>query len=86
MTSDPHATGSPGITPTETAMTRPPFDPTALLLGIALTVIALLALLDPTRLRRLDLSVLVPAVLVIVGAVLVTTALSARRSRDLQER
>lgn len=59
---------------------RPPFDPTALALGALFVVIAVVGLLDPGLARRVDLGVLIPATLVVVGsALLLGSAISGRR-------
>ena len=60
--------------------TRPPFDPTALVLGALFIVLAVVGLLDPDVARRVDLGVVVPATLVAVGgALLLASTFSGRR-------
>jgi hypothetical protein len=67
--------------PEETPMPRPPFDPAAFVFGGLFIAIALIGLLDPTLARRIDLATFVPALLVVLGGVLlVTSARPGRRS------
>jgi hypothetical protein len=66
----------------EPAMDRPPFDPAAFIVGIALIGIATLGLLGPEVVRRLDLAVLGSALLVAGGALLLVTSLRRDRSRS----
>lgn len=74
---------TPETAPEESTMdrpTRPPFDPTALVMGALFVVIAVVGLLDPEVARRVDLGVLVPATLVALGgALLLGSAISGRR-------
>jgi len=61
-------------------MRRHPFDPISFTLGALLALVAALGLLSPERLRTLDLGVLAPAALVLVGGLLLAgAALSGRR-------
>ena len=59
---------------------RPPFDPTAFVLGTLFVVIAVVGLLDPSLARRIDLGVLVPATLVTIGGALLVGSAIGRRS------
>lgn len=59
---------------------RPPFDPVALVLGTLFVLVAVLGLIDAELARDLDLGVLVPTTLVVLGGGLVLgAALSGRR-------
>lgn len=61
---------------------RPPFDPVAFVLGATFVAVAVLGLLDPARTADLDLALLAPAALVVVGAALLLgVTLSGRRHR-----
>jgi hypothetical protein len=56
-------------------MKRHPFDPTAFVFGGLFLTIAVLGLLDASTLSRIRISVLVPAVLVTIGATLLLGSL-----------
>lgn len=77
-TQDPTTRGTPAE---ETRMDRPPFDPTALVIGLVISLVAVIGLLDPELARRIDLGVLVPSALVFAGAALLVTSVVARQRR-----
>jgi hypothetical protein len=66
----------------ETEMERPPFDPTALVLGLLFSVVAVVGLLDPDVARRIDLEVVIPLTLVVGGSALLLGAARPRRGAD----
>jgi uncharacterized membrane protein HdeD (DUF308 family) len=66
----------------ETTMDRPPFDPVALVMGVVFIVIAVLALLDPAVVRRVDLGVVWSLTFVAVGAALLATTLRRGGRQD----
>lgn len=59
---------------------RPPFDPTAFVLGALFVIVAVVGLLEPDVARRVDIGLLAPTTLVTLGgALLLASALSGRR-------
>jgi uncharacterized membrane protein HdeD (DUF308 family) len=66
--------------PEEVRMTRPPFDAVAFVFGALFVLVAVLGLLGPAFTRRLDLGVVFPVALVIIGAAVLAGALRPRRS------
>jgi hypothetical protein len=58
---------------------RPPFDPAAFVFGALFTVLAIVGLLDAETARRIDLTLLLPATLVVVGGLLVAGSVLPRR-------
>ncbi len=65
----------------EAPMDRPPFDPAAFVFGGLFVAIALVGLLDPSLARRIDLGTFLPALLVVLGGLLlITNARPSRRS------
>jgi len=63
----------------EVRMSRPPFDTVAFVFGSLFVLVAVLGLLGPTITRRLDLGVLFPAALVVIGAAVLASSLRPRR-------
>lgn len=61
---------------------RPPFDPTALVLGLVFAAVAVVGLLDPELTRRIDLGVLVPVTLLTVGGALLLGSAFVRGRDD----
>jgi hypothetical protein len=68
-------------TPEEADMTRPPFDIVAFVLGALFVLVAVLGLLDPAITRRLDLGVVFPVALVVIGAAVLAGSLRPGRPR-----
>lgn len=89
MSAGPDPTAQPAeeehVSPTPapvTARARPAFDPVAFILGAAFVLVAVLGLLDPELTADVDLGLLAPAALVVVGgALLLGSTLSGRRRR-----
>jgi hypothetical protein len=65
--------------PEETHMSRPPFDTVAFVLGALFVLVAVLGLLGPTIARRLDLGVVFPVALVVIGAAVLAGSIRPRR-------
>ena len=82
-TEEEHVPPTPTPTPTPApAPARPVFDPVAFILGAAFVLVAVLGLLDPELTADVDLGLLAPAALVVVGgALLLGSTLSGRRRR-----
>jgi len=68
--------------PTRPRRGRPPLDPTALVLGLVFAAVAIVGLLDPELARRIDLGVLVPVTLLIVGSALLLGSAFLRERDD----
>jgi hypothetical protein len=68
--------------PTRPQRGRPPFDATALVLGLVFAAVAIIGLLDPEVTRRIDLGVLVPVTLLIVGGALLLGSAFVRGRDD----
>jgi hypothetical protein len=66
--------------PEEAHMSRPPFDTVAFVFGSLFVLVAVLGLLDPAITRRLDLGVVFPVALVVIGAAVLAGSLRPRRS------
>jgi len=66
--------------PEEVRMSRPPFDTVAFVFGSLFVLVAVLGLLDPSVTRRLDLGVVFPVALVVIGAAVLAGSLRPRRS------
>jgi len=62
----------------EIPMRRRPFDTAAFVLGALFALIAVLGLLGPDLTRRLDLGILFPLAIVIIGAVVLMVSLRPR--------
>ena len=60
-------------------MSRPPFDTVAFVLGALFVLVAVLGLLGPTVTRRLDLGVVFPVALVVIGTAVLAGSLRPRR-------
>ena len=65
----------------EPLMPRPPFDPTAFVFGGVFIAIAIVGLLDPSLARRIDLGTFLPALLVVLGGLLLVGSARPRRER-----
>lgn len=63
----------------EAPMHRPPFDPTAFVFGGLFVAIAIVGLIDPSLARRIDLGTFLPALLVVLGAMLLIGSARPRR-------
>ena len=59
-------------------MPRPPFDTAAFVLGSLFVLVAVLGLLGPTITRRLDLGVVFPVALVVIGVAVLAGSLRRR--------
>jgi len=70
----------------ETPMSRPPFDATAFVFGALFTVIAVIGLLAPEVARRIDLATFLPAMLILLGGVLLVGSALPRRVSPRAER
>jgi hypothetical protein len=68
--------------PTRPHRGHPPFDPTALVLGLVFAAVAVVGLLDPELTRRIDLGVLVPVTLLTVGGALLLGSAFVRGRDD----
>ena len=68
--------------PTRTHRGRPPYDTTALVLGLLFAAVAIVGLLDPELVRRIDLGVLVPVTLLAVGGALLLGSAFVRGRDD----
>jgi hypothetical protein len=66
--------------PQEDRMPRPPFDTAAFVFGSLFVLVATLGLLGPAVTRRLDLGVIFPLALVIIGAVVLAGSFRPGRS------
>jgi len=64
--------------PEEVRMPRPPFDTAAFVFGTLFMLVAVLGLLGPAITRRLDLGVVFPLVLVVLGLALLAGSLRRR--------
>jgi len=64
----------------ETPMSRPPFDASAFVFGTLFTVIAVVGLLAPEVVRRIDLATFVPSVLILIGGALLVGSAMPRRT------
>jgi hypothetical protein len=62
--------------PEEITMPRPVFDTAAFVFGALFVVIAALGLLGPSITRRLDLGIVLPLALVLIGAAVLAASLS----------
>ncbi len=65
----------------EDRMARPPFDTVAFVLGALFLLVAVLGLLGTPVVRRLDLSIVLPVALVVIGLVVLTGSLGPARRR-----
>ncbi len=63
-------------------MTRPPFDTAAFVCGSLFVLVAVLGLLGPTITRQLDLSVVFPVALVVIGVAVLTGSLRRGAGRS----
>ena len=63
----------------EARMPRRPFDTAAFVFGALFVLIAVLGLLDPALVRRLDLGVVFPLALVAIGVLVLGGSLRPRR-------
>lgn len=68
--------------PTRPRLGRPPFDPTSLVLGLVFAAVAIVGLLDPELTGRIDVGVLVPVTLLIVGSALLLGSAFVRGRDD----
>ena len=62
-------------------MPRPPFDTVGFVLGALFVLVAVLGLLDPAVARRLDLGVVIPLALVLIGTAVLAGSVRSDRKR-----